>query len=203
MKNLVNKGDIVIDAGANIGLFTLILSRLVGQTGKVFALEPCPPVVEKLLFNMHSNKIENVVVIPEALSNKLGTLDLFWRADDSNEGQATFWKNQASDMSAVVKTRTIDSIVQDHKISKVKLVKMDIQGAEFLALQGALETLKEFRPIIVFENDWNGEQSGNSIEEVFRYLRLFDYTLYSIDTRGNYITLNEDYPTEIVAISKK
>jgi len=202
-RKLVNVGDVVFDVGANIGVHTLVLSHLVGETGLVVAVEPCPPIVDKIRSVLDLNDIKNVKLLPYALSDKNATVELFWRSDDTNEGQATFWANGATNTKAVVKTQTLDEIVRQNSINHVNLIKLDIQGAEFQALQGASDTIRQHKPILIFECDWNWQFSNTSLPEVQYFLEQFGYSLYSIDKRGKPIQLSHPPTGEILALATK
>lgn len=76
-KKVIREGDIVVDVGAHIGYYTLLASRLVGDTGKVYAFEPEPRNYDLLLKNLELNNVKNVVAIKKAVSNKKGTLKFY------------------------------------------------------------------------------------------------------------------------------
>jgi len=201
MQKLVQPGDTVFDAGANIGVHTLLLSRLVGATGHVFSIEPCTPILKKLRRNVALNKIENITILPYALSDESGNVTLFWREEDTNEGQATFWANGATNTTEMVRTVTLDQLVSEYNLSAVHLLKLDIQGAEFKALQGGYNTLLKHKPILIFEADWNWEFSKVSFSEVQYFLEQLGYSLYSIDKRGTPVPLSQNPTGEILAIA--
>ena len=83
--NEIKKGDVVLDIGANIGYYTLIFARLVGEEGKVFAFEPDPENFALLKKNVEINGYHNVVLVQKAISNKTGKIRLF-KFDDFKAG---------------------------------------------------------------------------------------------------------------------
>lgn len=88
-KNL-QEGNVVLEAGANSGTETLLISRLIGKTGKIFAFEPVPHVVEKLKSNLAVNSITNAVVMPLALGEKNQEISFFvYPSEHPNQGMGS------------------------------------------------------------------------------------------------------------------
>lgn len=126
MMRAVRKGDTVIDGGANIGYFTLLLSKLVGPTGKVIAVEPSPPNLAKLRRNLEINKVTNVEVVPKALWSESGkTLDFHLT---ELGGYDSLTKSEKTVETIQVETITLQDVMP--KSSLVRLIKLDLEGAE-------------------------------------------------------------------------
>lgn len=132
VKEKVKEGDIVLDLGANIGYYTLLFSRLVGDKGKVIAFEPAPESFELLVRNVRLNNCQNVEVHKAAVSDRTGGARLFLnqrhipdhRLYDSGDGRKSI------DVWAVR--------LDDLDLERIDFIKMDIQGAEWKALRGML-----------------------------------------------------------------
>ena len=88
MQNYVAVGDTVLDIGANIGVHSLNLAKMVGKTGKVYAFEPIPFLREKLLANIKLNQASQISIIPVALSDENFTIKTSF---DSNTNNGTFF----------------------------------------------------------------------------------------------------------------
>lgn len=143
--SLVKPGDCVMDIGANIGLYTLHLSRAVGPQGTVVAVEPDPDNRALLKANAEQNECSNVTILPYALSDRPGTLDLF-QVDD-NRGFLSF-----ADLAGTGRSRKVDVKRADEQLRELGLrpvaVKMDVEGAEPMVFAG----LGEYKPdVILFE----------------------------------------------------
>lgn len=82
VKKEIKKGDVVLDIGANIGYYTLIFAKLVGEDGKVFVFEPAPTNFSFLKKNVEINSYKNVVLVQKAVSNKTGKLKLYLSEDN-------------------------------------------------------------------------------------------------------------------------
>ena len=147
-------GDNVIDAGANIGCHACPMAIRVAPHGRVLAIEPVGRLADRLEANCRLNGIDNVVVSRFAVSSGAG-----WRplvvphAVDNNQGNASFHRAPSSSSDIVeVETTTIDALVAEVGFSDLRLIKTDLEGEDFAALVGARETVKRWRPMIVFEH---------------------------------------------------
>src|SRR4029078_8012850 len=129
-KKLVNPGDTVFDIGANIGIVTLLLSRLVGTAGKVFAFEPNPTCYEPLLSAIARNRMTNVDVQPVALGSLTEERDLAIPADNAGAASLRETKGRASGKTTRVSVRTLDEFVNERGISKIRFIKIDVEGFE-------------------------------------------------------------------------
>ncbi len=199
----LKQGDIVLDVGANIGVHTLFLSRLVGQEGRIISLEPYPPVLEKLKQNLVMNHADNVTMLPLAASDKQDVLTLV-NTEADNQGMASLWHDSQQKIidQYKVDVTTLDAIAKDQNLDSIALIKMDIQGNEAKALLGSQQILRDFQPILIFEYDRSWETANASLDTVLEYLRTFDYQLHSLTLYGLVVELNQQRYTEIIALPK-
>jgi FkbM family methyltransferase len=149
----VPRGGVVWDIGANVGFYTLIASRLVGD-GAVVAFEPLPANQDAIRRNIALNEISNVQLIGVALSDCEGTAELEIRASPTwaklDTSADTAFKRDTDVAGRVqVALSTIDA--QLSQVAAPDLVKMDIEGAEVAALRGATKLLTEHRPTLICE----------------------------------------------------
>jgi FkbM family methyltransferase len=133
----VGPGQTAFDVGANIGYFTLLLARRVGPSGRVFAFEPDPQNCELLRRNLALNGYANVTVVPKAVADHSGTLKL-WRA--AAAGDHRIYDSHDGREAIEVPTVRLDDVVREFA-GPVHFIKMDIQGAEALALRGMVDLL--------------------------------------------------------------
>lgn len=175
-------GCVALDVGANIGCHSLVMADLVGDSGRVLAFEPHPGVSARLRANIHLNCLHNVEVVPVALSSESGSQLLFApTASASNQGQASLYRqNLDTECEEIrVPTATLDQIVDDHKLRKVDLMKIDVEGHEYQVLRGARRTLARFKPVLVFEfSDKLWRSAGVTLSEVEAYLGSLGYALF-------------------------
>jgi FkbM family methyltransferase len=171
-------GDHVLDIGANIGYFSLIASGLVGEGGKVYAFEPSPLNLERLRKNIQLNNHQNVLVIPKAVSNNNGTFLINLPVGPiKNSGRSSFRVLEEQSEQVTVETLALD--VLRETISKISLVKMDIEGAEEMALSGMEKLIERDQPVIILElSDFYLRQLGSSAESVINFLKNLGYKIY-------------------------
>jgi FkbM family methyltransferase len=142
LKGNVAAGQTAIDLGANIGYFTLLLARLVGDGGRVVAFEPDPQNCLLLEKNVRANGYRNVTVRREAVADYCGRAPLF--LSDVNPGDHSLTDADGKRNTVDVDVVTLDSALA-HLRGRVHWIKMDIQGAELAALRG-MQSLIESCP---------------------------------------------------------
>lgn len=142
----IQKGDIVLDCGANVGVFTRQALNM--GAARVIAIEPAPENLECLRRNF-SQEISDgrVVIYPKGVWDRDAQLDL--HVDPKNSAADSFVMNsKATHIVPRIALTTIDKLIGELDLHKVDFIKMDIEGAELRALDGASATLKEYKPRI-------------------------------------------------------
>ncbi len=139
----VEVGDHVIDAGANVGLFSIFSAQRVGDNGRVYSFEPVEETRSLLLSNLELNNVANTQVFPYALGQKVADVEFFLAPNFLDSSSTTFSKGRKKE---IVKQINIDSFVQEENLSKVDFIKADIEGMEREMLLGAENTIKKFKP---------------------------------------------------------
>lgn len=132
----LSPGDIVIDAGAHVGVFTVKAANIVGPNGVVVAVEPHPANVRMLRLNAAGYR--NIIIANEALGVKCGYTSLYQHA--STLGHSTV--RRVGEEHVDVPMTTIDALVARLALPRVDYLKMDVEGAELGVLQGALDTIR-------------------------------------------------------------
>ena len=132
VKDSVNKGDIVIDIGANIGYYTLMFAKLVGDTGKIYSFEPDPRNFLILEKNIQINGYNNIILEKKAVSNKLGKSILY--VNENSAGSSMHKPNNVVNQIDV-DLITLDNYFEVNSITP-DFIKIDIEGYELNALKG-------------------------------------------------------------------
>jgi len=145
---LVTKGAVVMDCGANQGIYACAFGALVGPHGRVYAFEPQGYAVEALRRNIELNGFTHVSVKQVAISNVNGTAML-----DVSSGpvSASILRNVGGTKTMSVSTLSLTSFAERVDLRRLDLIKMDIEGAEYDALIGAAPIIARFKPTIVLE----------------------------------------------------
>jgi FkbM family methyltransferase len=138
-------GDYVIDAGANIGMFSTIASRKVGETGKVFAFEPMKEISAILEENKKTNNCKNIVIENYLLGETSKKVDFYFNLE-SNYNGASKTLHGEGDKVMQLEQITLDEYVEKNNLQTVSFIKADIEGAERDLLGGATKTLQKFKP---------------------------------------------------------
>ncbi|MEQ1887276.1 MAG: FkbM family methyltransferase [Bryobacteraceae bacterium] len=173
---------VFFDVGAHIGYDTLRGSVLVGPSGKVVAFEPNPNTLALLRDNVSASQAANVVIQPFACGDKEGSLTLFDSTSSGNSGASSLALANADQQSAgglpsfTVRVRRIDDVVNELGITRLDLMKIDVEGAEYMVLRGAEETLRRFHPKVVMEIiPKQLENMHTSKDEVFAFMTKLGY----------------------------
>lgn len=179
---LLEPGDTFIDVGANSGIFTLLASSRVGPTGRVLSFEPVPSMRKRLMENISLNTMSNIFVHDVAISNVEGVLPLF-EGPEGHKGISSLRKIDNSTVTIEVKTRPLDAFGDD--LSAVKLIKVDVEGAEQLVLEGMTRVLQNHHPYLVIEVTDNYLSAfGHSATQLASYLTRMGYRMYEIQPAG-------------------
>ena len=135
-REFLTPGMVVVDIGANVGYFSLLAADLVGPAGTVYAVEPEPQNNAILRKNVHLNSYSNVRVIEKAVSNRTGPVQLFLSALDNGSHSISDAAARGVAGDVQVAATTLDDLLEDEGWPKVDLVKIDVEGAEMLVLEG-------------------------------------------------------------------
>ena len=175
----LKEGDVCFDVGANEGYHTVVASKLVGNTGKVIAIEPQNRVLPILRRNLEANGCQNVHVVEMAISDNLGEANLHLTAS-VNTGPSSLEPNNKYPLpTQTVKTTTLGCIFDEYEIEHCSLMKMDIEGFEHEAVFGAAELFKthRIRTLAIEPTDRLLQQRGHSAQDIASFLRDCGYQL--------------------------
>ena len=176
---LLGPDDVFIDGGANIGLFTLVAADRVGPNGKVIAFEPARAVRMCLLENVVLNRFSQVEVLPFALSSVPG--EASFRAFEPGSAGLNHLCPTPGELGQIetVALTTLDAALLPHDQQHLKLIKLDLEGAEHAALLGASRTLTESRPDILIEVEPSHLlRMGTTADALMALLRDYGYAFY-------------------------
>jgi len=182
---LVERGDVLLDAGANGGYYTVLFSHLVGRRGRVHAFEPLPPTFAALAAYVgRERRFDNVVLNDSALAAGDGVAELF--VPGSDHGHAAIARHLAGTWALAPEVRsytrpaiTIDTYLSARGEEPPAFVKCDVEGAELRVLEGAAATLRRRPPILHLEvnPDWT-RTLGYEPSDLVRFLAAYGYSRF-------------------------
>jgi FkbM family methyltransferase len=180
-KQFCREGATVVDIGANIGLYTVIAARNVGKSGKVISIEPHPESFRLLQTTIEVNGLNQVHGFNLAAGDTSKTVALF--VTDENKADSRIYDESSKRQSVPTQMVDLDSLLAANGIDRVDLIKMDIQGAEGLALRGMAKTLANNATIVLIAEfwPWGIEQTGESASNFLRDLRSEGFRFSEID----------------------
>lgn len=166
-RRILREGMTVVDAGANIGYFTLLAASRVGRSGKVVAIEPFPSNFDILASSVKANALSQVT----AWQYGLGSTEGFGRVSQADQ---KVFNNRTASMAGEpntgirVEVRTLDRCMADWGLEHIDLLKIDVDGFETRILEGASETLsrRRIKNMIIELNGFWLERSGSSAAAV-------------------------------------
>ena len=173
-------GDTFVDVGAHHGLYSIHAAKLVGSEGRVIAVEPNPPSLERLRANIALNRLNNVTVEPVAFGQTEGKLRLFSSAAENTAlaslSEANARQAGESTQSVEVPVIPMDTVMARLGAKRIRVIKIDTEGAEVLVLKGAMETLRTHRPALVMEVvEHQLRNLGSSVAELEALLATAGY----------------------------
>lgn len=190
MEQKISKGDIVVDVGANIGIHTLNMAKIVGKTGKVFAFEPEITNFEILKKNIKLNNYTNIFAEQKAVGEEDGTATLH-RSNHPGMHKINNEPQHSKD-ELDVDIISLDNFFDKNNMQpKIDFVKIDVEGFELSVLNGMKNILKNNKNIkILFEfmpEKLHGKdlEYDSKYEEILNFLELFDLKNFCIDEKNN------------------
>ncbi len=172
IKKTVRPGFVAVDIGANIGYYTTLLAKQVGEAGRVYAFEPDKENFATLKKNIEANGLKNVVAENLAVSDRAKVVSLYYSGDKGD--QRTYDSKDGREFVRISAT-SMDEYFRNMQ-SRVDFIKMDIQGSEGEALLGMRELLKVNRDLILNIEFWpfGLEKSGFGVKRIFDVLKDLD-----------------------------
>jgi FkbM family methyltransferase len=205
----LQKGDIFMDVGANVGLFSVIAGRRVGSSGQVWAVEPSPTTRRTLVRNIEVNNLSNVTVVPCGLSDAGGILTLresVCGLDAFNSFAEPLEKGvtQLTD----VEVQTLDELASGQMKKAPSLIKIDVEGWETKVIRGGQSLLKrDDAPDLMVEfSNATLNAAGSSCGELEQLLRELGYKLFLVNKHNgslSRVAFGEDYKYANLLASKK
>ncbi|MEW2548873.1 FkbM family methyltransferase [Streptomyces sp. NPDC047002] len=183
LRGRLRVGDTFVDVGANIGYYSVLASRLVGDGGRVVAVEASPAFHERLVQHVRLNRCENVRAVNGAVSDARKTLT-FVLASSANMGANSIVPYDGpAESSFDMEAAPLAELLTDAEISTARVIKIDVEGAEGSAVRGLAPLLGRLRPeceITVEVTPDRMAQLGDSVDELMSTMREHGYHAYRL-----------------------
>jgi len=197
IENMVREGDVCFDIGANIGIYSVILSKLTGHPENIHAFEPVNHIRNKLTSNCKLNGFADVHVNDFALGAEVSTAQMYQIKEDMfRGGTSTFVHNDnvkkiGTDKFNLCEVRIarLDDYVRDNHIERVNFMKIDVEGFEWPVLQGGQETIEKFGPTILLEYDPVRHQESGETNHFKEFFLDNKYQAYEFTAFGSQLVL--------------
>lgn len=187
IRRFLKPGGVGLDVGANVGWHTLLMASCVGPAGRVYAFEPSIGGRERLTRATAINRLRSVQVDARALSDSCGCAGFempeagdLWDATGHLKGHV----GQTVPANRDVECITLDRFVEEQSISRISLIKIDVEGWEPAVLRGGRRTLDALRPVVIFEFDpIYVERCGGSADALIRRFSESAYKVFALSPR--------------------
>lgn len=190
---IVQPGDVVVDVGANIGFFSLLMGLLVGPEGSVVGFEPGDNNIPRLNANIALTKLENIFLVDKPASSAAGQISFYLNAD--NSGGNALWdpaefpgneRCKKEPEKVTLQATTIDAEIARLGLSTPKLIKVDTEGAEHQVLTGARGLLEGCKvPYVIAElHEFGLAKMGSSQMGLRGYMEGLGYSTFAIYNSG-------------------
>lgn len=184
--NFIKEGDIFVDIGAHVGIYTKLNSRLVGDSGKVYSFEPTPRTFKTLWENTRYDK--NIIANNFALLDQEKEIS-FEDYGPKYSAYNGFKKRTLEGVSALeskninVSATTLDNYFKKNEIKRCNFIKIDAEGAESLILKGMNDILDTLKPVVSIEVG-GGEEWQKNNQDSISYLLSKNYLVFNLDDNG-------------------
>jgi len=179
IKSNLKEGDTFVDVGAHIGYFTLIAARLVGPHGHVYSFEPNPRSFNILQKNIKANNLENVTAINKAVTNKTSSTYLYLNMQNTGDTRITNPNRETNKVK--VKTTTLN---KELKNKSIDFIKIDVQGAEPLVLNGGKKILDKNNKMKMLIEFWPKGIKKIKYNEI-EFFKTLKSTFKTVETTNN------------------
>jgi FkbM family methyltransferase len=187
MERVIERGMTVVDIGAHVGFHSLLAAKRVGPSGRVFAFEPDPDNFAILKRNIALNNYENITPVQQAVSDRTGRLELFL-SGQGNDRHSIYPnpRDLSSGRTWEVTATCLDDFLASEGWPQIDFIKMDIEGAEPLALKGMNQLLKRSENLRIL-SEFAPESlraGGHAPAQFLEELALLGFTVNWLDDSG-------------------
>ncbi len=183
LKFFAAKSELIIDVGANVGYYAVELSAMLTSTAKIHAFEPVPESFQQLKRNVNLNSLSTVVSCNQvAISNSDSNVLLYKPKTSGSSASSARNLHPEEDVEEIlVHSTTLDNYISLHGLKSLNLLKIDVEGAELMVIEGALNSIRTHKPVIFAEllRKWSA-QFGYHPNDVLDVLKTLGYQCFAV-----------------------
>jgi FkbM family methyltransferase len=170
LERVVTPGQVVIDVGAGVGYYTCLMTRAVGERGRVIAFEPWPTAVRYLRHNVELNALQRVTIVPAAAFDRSGQAHL------EMPGYRLTIGGHRPAGAVDVRAERLDDFAEVRSLRRLDAIRVDVAGAELRALRGMMATLSRWQPMVLLAVQPTLMRTyDDSLDDLYRFLEDLDY----------------------------
>jgi FkbM family methyltransferase len=198
----VDPGMVCFDIGSNIGVVTLMMGRKTGTTGSVFAVEPDANTFKKMHHNVQLNGMNWVTPLNIGMGSSQQRVQLY-QFQEGNDGANRILTEEEAVGHAKrgeIVIETLDSHVSAFGLSRLDVVKIDVEGYEHEVIRGGMETIRRFKPLLIIELiDKNLRQNNSSSAALIADLEKMGYACHNFQTQ-NAVTSGDEFADTVMDV---
>jgi len=202
MASITKPGMCFLDVGANIGVYSLVAAHNVGPSGRVLAVEPQSTVFRLLRDNVKMNNLTNVELFNCALGKTEEQAEIYL-LDEANDGASRMARLDSENVisSEEINVIPMEKILEDAGIDKIDVMKIDVEGAEMLVLEGAKSVFNRKKPQYIFVEciDKHLKMFGSSSYELLSFMKSYGYKTFKYHKWWHPITPQHNVSSDIFA----
>jgi FkbM family methyltransferase len=180
ISSALSLGDVFVDIGANVGYDTLLGSRLVGQAGSVISIEMSPSTFAILSDNISRNGVRNVRAVQVGVSDHRAVVPIYVAGPDSL-GLTTTVASRGFVESGQAEIAPLDEILQPDEIARLRLIKMDIEGAEAPVMRRLIDKMRLYPPGMEVITEVSDATDNDAWKQIFSDMRASGFKTYMIE----------------------
>lgn len=183
LDRFLRPGETFVDAGANCGVYTMFAASIAGEQGLVLAFEPGREIYAALERSVSKSGHRQIRLFQAGLSNVSGTARLY--SHPHGASSFSLGNEGGAGSSCAIEVKKLDDVLEAEGVKTVDCVKMDVEGAEELILQGATKLFARCKPRVIFEINPGALAALNlKADGAWRFLEARGYRFYTIDEEG-------------------
>ncbi|WP_329148446.1 FkbM family methyltransferase [Streptomyces sp. NBC_01456] len=185
LETRLEPGDVFVDVGANIGVFSVLGSRLVGSTGSVVAIEASPTFHRRVLQHAELNHCENIRAANVAVSDERKTLTFVLASSNNMGANSIVPYDGSAESSFEMEAFSIADVLTPDEVARARVIKIDVEGAEGSVVRGLEPLLGELRTDVEIALEITPDRMellGDSAEELLETMRKHGFHMYRLPT---------------------